>query len=315
MMVMVMVMMLTLMTYAKLETYRSTQILDKYFNHYMEFEERGNINKKAIDQYKLTKMSSKASTPKAGASKTTPATPKSRPRLSLDKLMDKKFAKENPEKWEQLVHLLHNLTDQLYGAHPFYQEALAHNPNAIEDLAKQVTKAVDKLDKEKRPKTTKDLANLELESPELNEFFYKMLLGAPYKDVLAEPKLTDGEADTDEDDSTLEQEAEEYSSPLGYYSLLDFITLGKSDKIRVYLAPRDLLMAIYHDPAVVDELIKARQDLYKLALGKDDNKFNDLTESLKQQFEHRRDGTINSDQLDYTVNKTNPKEYEKSPSS
>ena len=56
-MVMVMLMMLSLMTYAKLETYRSTQILDQFFNHYMQIEERGFINEDAVEKYKSTKMS------------------------------------------------------------------------------------------------------------------------------------------------------------------------------------------------------------------------------------------------------------------
>ena len=310
-MVMVMLMMLSLMTYAKLETYRSTQILDKFFNHYMEIEERGDINKHAEDQYKNTKMSS-------GPSKTGGAQTKALPRLSLAKLLDKKFKKEHPHEWEQMINLLKNLTDTLYGKHAFYKEVMEHRPSAIEDLAVELTKRIADLESQNKPKTAADLANVPIKDEELNLLFYKMLLGAPYKEILQqktpETKATGAEADSDESEETLQGEEKEYSSPQGYYSLLDFITLRPSEKIRVYLAPKELLLSIFHDPDLVDQIIDERKQLYKSAVGADTpEEIKGLTESFKSQYDKFKDPTIDDKYLDWTVNKTNPKEYEKSP--
>ena len=160
---------------------------------------------------------------------------------------------------------------------PFYKDLLEQRPNAIEELADQLTKGIDNLDDKLKPKTAADLANIPINDEELNILFYKMLLGAPYKDILKnincllwrQPKE---EADTDEDSRELKGEAEEFNSPEGYYSLLDFITLRPSNKIRLYLAPKDLLLSIFHDPEVVNQIIEERKQLYKLAVDTKDAK-------------------------------------------
>lgn len=308
-MVTVMLLMLTLMTTAKLETFRSTQILDQFFNHYMEVEERGFINKSAEDEYKTTKMSS------APGKKSTGKKVDAIPRISLYKLADKKLQKEKPAEWNQLVNMLKRLTDTLYADHPFYKEFLEKRPNAIEELATQLTKGIGALETDQKPTKSSDLANISLKDPELDEFFYKMLLGAPYKDVLREPRPTGEEPDNDEDEKTLDDEAKEFSSPQGYYSLLDFVTMKKSDKIRVFLAPKDLLQAIFNDPGVVNDILSERQQYYKAATKMDDQKdIDQLSGSFMTQFQEKRDSSISADMLNFTVNKTNPKEYEKSPS-
>lgn len=171
-MVTVMLLMLTLMTTAKLETYRSTQILDNFFNHYMEVEERGFINKSAEDQYKLTKMSS-------GSSKTGGEKVPALPRFSLKRLTDKKMQKEDPVGWQKQLKMFKRLTDTLYSKHPFYKDFLEKRPSAIEDLATQLTKAIGALKDEQKPKHSSGLANIQLKDPELDEFFYKMLLEHP----------------------------------------------------------------------------------------------------------------------------------------
>ena len=59
--------------------------------------------------------------------------------------------------------------------------------------------------------------------------------------------------------------------------------------MRVYLAPKEMLTAIFHDPGVVDEIIAQRQDLYKLALDVkegDQQGLKMLSDSFKNQFDH-----------------------------
>ncbi len=306
--VMVLLMVLSLMTYAKLETFRSTRILDQFFIYYMENEERGYINEHAVDEYKVTPMTPKG---KGKSAKKAPALP----RMSIALLLEKKASEEKPDQWKQFATLFKNLTDSLYHDHPFYQEALAERPTAIDEILVLLSKKIDKL--EQKPKHAADLANITLGDEGLDLLLYKMFLGAPYKDILKTPTANEGkdrgEADTDEDEEVLKEEADEFNSPLGYYSLLDFVTLSKSEKVRIYLAPREMLTAIFHDPALVDEIIAQRQELYKLALDNKDQKALDaLSISFQAQFDHRRDPAIDSARLDYTVNKTNPKEYERS---
>ena len=69
-----------------------------------------------------------------------------------------------------------------------------------------------------------------------------------------------------------------------------------------------MLLAIFHDRAVVDEIIAERKVLYKEASAKADPK--DLEVKFKGRFDSRRDAAIDSALLDYSVSKTNPKYYE-----
>ena len=108
--------------------------------------------------------------------------------------------------------------------------------------------------------------------PQLNDALYKMLNGAPYKYKNEDKKKSENEPvesnkeDTSQDHEQIKSEAEEYKSAPGYYSLLDFITLKPPPKIRLYLAPKELLQAIFHDQNVVNEILIERVELHRQAL-------------------------------------------------
>jgi len=145
----------------------------------------------------------------------------------------------------------------------------------LDELVASLTHAIDALPPEKKLKKAAELANLNLSDKDMNEVFYKMLHGAPYKEIVisADSKIpptspqTFDEADVEdeEENNELEKEADEYKSPKGYFSLLDFVNLSQSPKIRVYLAPREVLEAIFHDSATVDDIISQRKTLYSQA--------------------------------------------------
>ena len=81
--VMTMLMLIVLISYARLETYRSSQIYQVLFKHYMENDERGYINLLVEQQYNTTAVSSKEN------DKRNPPI-HANPRLSISMLLDKK---------------------------------------------------------------------------------------------------------------------------------------------------------------------------------------------------------------------------------
>ena len=97
-------------------------------------------------------------------------------------------------------------------------------------------------------------------------------------------------------------------SEKGYFSLLDFINLSSYTTIRVYLAPREVLETIFPDKGVVDEIIAQRQRLHQQAIDEADTK--ELGLSFKNQFEPRRDPSIDATMLNFSVTKTNPATYQ-----
>ena len=100
--VMTMLMLLTLMTYAKLETYRSSQVFQVLLEHYMQKDERGYINLAAEDTYDgIKKVAKKTDTePVEEAPK-----PKAEgnARLSLALIKDKSKRDSNPQEWQQAL--------------------------------------------------------------------------------------------------------------------------------------------------------------------------------------------------------------------
>lgn len=318
-----MLMLLSLLTYARLETFRSSQVFEVLFEHYMQKMERGYPNKISEIVYDEIHIKKKPAAPSQEAppakdketkpEETKPAEkPKdSRPRLSLAALFDK-TKKDSSVQSQQMGALLKTLMQTLYGNQPFFKKLEQERPQFMDELIQAMVEAADMLPKEKKLKKASDLANLKLADETLDTLLYKILRGGPYLDVLEnsevkkEPPLIEEEKnDLGDSDGTT---SEEFESPKGYFSLLDFVTLEPSSKVRVFLAPREVLTAIFQNPEVVDRIMAERRDLYRQARRGTD--VNTLKEAFKNQFDNLRNPAVDSTLLDYSVSKTDPKKYE-----
>lgn len=309
--VVTMIMLLSVMTYARLESYRSSQAFQVIFKHYMQEDERGYINLQAKNTYDNIKVGTKKGN--KGAKKINAS-----PRVGIGLLFDSSRVSKDQE-WTQTKILLKNLIRNLYSAQPFYKKMEQENPSFIDDLIAAMTRAIDDLPKEKRPKKPSDLATLTLDDSRLDRMLYEILRGASYmivvtdeQKILAEQKNTgvlksnepEGEASEDEEDAG--EEDKEFKSPPGYFSLLDFVT-ARSKPVRVYLAPKEVLQAIFPGNEIVQSIMEERERLYKEAMNDGDTQ--QLSESFKEQFLKLKDPSIDDKALDFSVNKTNPKRY------
>ena len=304
--VVTLLMLLALMTYTRLDSYLSSQVFQTIFSYYMENDEREYTNLQALSAYdhinvnKVKKDEKSKPKQKAAGS----------PRVSIFLWFNKTQREEKPKEWAQTKVLLKNLMSSLYGGQPFFQKSLENNPALLDQLISAVAQTVDALPKDQKPKTAKDLANLKLADPELDQVFYKILQGAHCKPVATTESKAKEEHSLEESqgDSVEENGSEEYRSTKGYCSILDFITGAAHAKVRVYLASREVLNAIFPDSQVVDDIIVERQQLYKQALSAEDSQ--PLAEQFKEHFSRFKDSAIDDDTLSYDVTKTNPKDYE-----
>lgn len=308
--VMTMLMLLALMTYSRLDAFRSSQVFQSIFKHYMEIDERGYFNVKAMPFYEDIKVKTKAG--KTGGKA------EGSPRVSVSLLLDKTQRESKSKEWLQTKHLLKNLISTLYDDQPFYKKAIEKRPSLPDDLMNAMTQAIDELPKEKRLKTAADLANLKLVDPELDQILYKILQGAAYKEIIPTKEKTpllqptkesvESEVDRSQADEGLESETGEFKSIEGYYSLLDFITASPTSKVRVFLAPKEVLESIFPNQQIVDSIISDRKQLYRQAINGAETK--DLEATFKNQYERYRDPTISDESLSFAISKTNPKNYE-----
>lgn len=317
--VMTMLMLLSLMTYARLESYRDSQALQKVFKHYMEREERGYINLRAGKVYEKIKVTEKKKEEEGEGKSTSDKPPpktaiNASSRIGIKPLLDSNRDK-NEKEWLQTQLLLKKLMRILYEKHPFYQDLEKERPFFLDELIREITRTIDDLPKDKKPKTAKDLANLKLADPYLDDILYKMLNGALYDTQMQAKKAEKSEApeepsvESGSDNGESTNGADEYKSIEGYYSLLDFVTDRSGPKIRVFLAPREVLQTAFQDLNTVDSIIEERQRLHDKAKQGDD--VNELKEIFKNQFERMKDPNVEEDSLNFSVSKTNPKYYNK----
>lgn len=307
--VMTMLMLLTLMTYARIDSYRSSQAYQIIFKHFMQEDERGYINKGADKGYEDIKVNEKKE-PTEEKKKNNKVD--ASPRISISLLLDPK-RNEKEKEWGQSKILLGNLMRTLYSKQPFYLKLEAEHPGFVDDLIQAITQAIDELPKEKKPKKPMDLGNLRLSDPKLDRVLYKMLNGALLLNVVTDEQknaiandAAEVEVETNVDDDS--SDADEYKSPEGYYSLLDYLTERPSKQVRIYLAPRNVLLSIFSDSeATVNAIIRERESLYRQVMAGSDPE--QLSESFKNQFLKSKVSAIEDDTLNFTVNKTSPKKY------
>jgi hypothetical protein len=305
------------MTYARLESYRSSQIFQIVFNHYMEEDERGFLNLGADKIYATTTATTKGETkPKEPKEETKKPKSDASPRVSLADLTNPDERNKKQKEWQQSVALLKNLIKTLYGDQPFYEKMMKERPSFLDELISSLTHTIDSIPKKNQPTKVEELANIKLPDEQLNSVFYKMLHGAPYKYAAEDQKGKQVQQpveevvaeDSSKDAAQIQDDFEDYKSPKGYVSLLDFITLKSHKKVRVYLAPREVLMAIFNNNDTVDSILNERKALYRQAMRDADT--SELEKTFQGSFESKRDPSIDPEMLDFSVTKTNPKDYE-----
>lgn len=183
--------------------------------------------------------------------------------------------------------LLQSLIVVLYQNTPFYQETLEAYPDAVSELLKKLlTKGQERHKKNLFPfKAKKSLANIDLEDPVLQNFFYHMLKGS--------------------------SEEMDPGDEVHYPSLLDFLSLESRDAVlNVYLAPPPLLLALFGDQDTVNEVVIARDkyydDLMKYPSEKKKSEKELMRNEFEQNFVSRIPKTIDPKTCDFNISGTKP---------
>lgn len=302
--VMSMLMIFSLMTYAKLENYRSTAGIEGEFTRYMEVVERSYINMSADKMYKKVTFGNAAPTPPPKKEETPPNEPKrkgkSSGRLSFYPFVNPVMREEDNKEYKKTVTILKQLIQTLYGEQPHFADLFEKHPTIIDQLIERLPQAIESLPETIKIRKAPDLSNLEL-GGHLDELFYLMLKGCPSLQSNVELKQTSEKAEERADDR---QEAEEFSSDKSYDSLLNFIDLHHSLKINVYLASKPLLIALYGDEAIADNILRARYDLYK-TVDREEMSEQEASEKFKTDFPLDGSDTL----LEYRVTGSDPRRY------
>lgn len=318
--VMTILMALSLLTYARLENYRTFSGMKAQFSTYMESIERKPINEAAKKWYDDITVNTKFSPIQREQA------PGGCARLSLFLLLNKEARDKAPEMHQQTRTLAKQLMIALYGGERFFKEMASEHPTFLDEILTEIETLSDALPEGKKIIKTEGLATLQLSNESLHRVFNRMLHGELPAEIEKEasapaPLFTKvefsfglsvtlpEEADNNDDELDAAIESDEAHAPEGYVSLIDHITVVDRKKIRVYLASRALLLAIYGDRDIVESIIEARKALFKQLKAEGTLK-NALSQQFKDNFSNSGQAPSYSAILDFTVTKTDPKGYE-----
>lgn len=286
--VLTMLSLLAAMTYAQLRTFLDSTGVRIEYERYMVKHEREGINELEDRKYKQAHVDGQKDNGKLSSDKEAPLA-KLHVKPLFTKPSDKpknseKGRNTSPNRTEVTTVVLKRLIEILYKQQPFYQEAIKKRPTLVDDLVAKMVETSSKATCKLKFTHVRDLANIPFgDDKDLREVFYKMLKGEPSS-------------------TRINEKGEEVLANDGYDSLLDYLTVARSpSRIRVWLARKALLQAIFKDPRPIierrNELIRYIQDGSWTVQG------------AQQEFEMFNDAfntDIDRDLLDFKVSKTRP---------
>lgn len=275
-------MLLTMLTFLRIEEYRQFMGFKQQFVERFEQRAGNSYFKRAKEQYDRMTVS------RGGTKKESEAKDASSAKIPMQFFVDRKKGAEDPELTRQYRSLMKRLMMQQYAAEPFFISAVEERPGLLDDLMVKIEESAAQLPMKERIKKPQELANLDLQDPLLNEVLYKMLRG------------------------NVTREERRRGVKGGYLSLTDFLSGGKETKIRVYLAPREILLALFEEPDLVEEIVQMRLQIWKQLNGMKEGKNGKeaVSEQFRQFIESRSPMGVNPRMVSYGVSKTDPRKYE-----
>lgn len=296
--VVTMLMLLTVLTYSRLDYFRILFNLETGFTEYMEKLERATISELGVKMYKAIPI-------RTDKEKLVKARNRESPRLPLHSLVNKESRVKNAIAHFQMRDFFKQLVKQLYKDQPFFLEIQSKHPGFLDDLLNEIERSAD--DQNQKIKKTEELVTLELSDPELQAFFVNILNGVPVELEKKRKKLSEK--------TTIDTELEELNESkepiieIGRESILDYITVRPATKLRIYLAPRKLLEVIYITPQMIENVIAVRNSLYKEIIDDEDQK-EALSKKFFSQFALQGQASHFDAILNFDVTATDPKAYE-----
>ncbi len=274
-------MLLAVMTYARIESYRDFSGFKSQFEMYMRETERSYSNEIQEKRYQNTAASKRKPGPDPDNQKK--ESEKACSRISFYLFLNKKDRDSKLSQYQQLLELTKILMQDLYGEDEFLKKAEEKRPDFLDALLNALVTSADTLPKGITLASPVDLASLDLDDEEMNTVFYRMLKG------------------------TIEIDAK--GTVDGYPSILEYITLVNKTKIRVYLASTPLLYALYGSPELVEEIKKERNTLYRMVKDEEIEK-EQASVQFQDLFRGKQRPNFDDSILDFSISKSNPRDYD-----
>jgi hypothetical protein len=248
-------------TYKRLEQFVASQVQAQQWVRLMQMDERDRYNSKILCSKQKTRKKLEKSTPaEQSTEESKPKTPPGYGQIYQGFLVDQEFREAHSEILPLYQEVLKNLIFILYADQPFYKDLNKRRPGFIDQFLSEIQSSAEAYKQKDKIKNIRNLLYASWSDPDFsNAFGLMMQEGLIYKGSSYSMDERNGNDESDESEPPSPKKARR-----NFQTLDDFITNKNSDgKIRVYLAPRELLLAIYQDPAMVSKIIETRESLYR----------------------------------------------------
>lgn len=167
-------------------------------------------------------------------------------------ITDPKYPEFHPKEFPLMQEVLERLILSLYADMNFLKELLQRRPQVVIELFDALRKVNADLPEKQRYNSIKKLIKMPLKDPELETLRYELLRNSPVSSKMMELLnfKPAGEKDSGASDCI-------------EVSLKDFLIEKRKKKIRVYLAPRAILYAVFQDMDAVEQVVAYRLGLYR----------------------------------------------------
>lgn len=282
------------MTYARLEDFLDFQVMNAHYAPFMEMSQREGFSNAQKQNYSKDQLSTKDSK----KNQVTDATSK----ISFALILNKTERDSQQHILKQQLTILKQLMVVLYKGQPFFEEA-EKNPALLDQLFEALMNDADH--RAKKITRMRDLSTVSLGNETLQNILYHALQGTAKSEDENKDKKEKKPLSPDNPEEPLAKEGDEGEpSKEGYVSLFDFITLAKGPKIRMFLAPKEILQAVYgKDSSTVNKVIEVRKELFR-QIENEKMEPDIANQKFKDEFRNSTPRELSTDEiLDFTIRK------------
>lgn len=284
------IMVLSAISYARLESFLKSRFHAKEWSWIAHESERDRFNHaQLICNAKSQENKAPApSTPPPKKDDKTPAPSPGVGQISLSWLFKKDFREKHKAAFPKVEELFVKLLTDAWGNQPFFIQLQEERPEFLKGILEEILILSEKA----------NVKDSKLKVTHLDDLIYlpwnDLTLKTAFARMLQEGLIFKGS------DRQNSQDLETMSSPTGYQSLNDYFSAREADKIRVWLAPRPILKALFPDSW--QEVIKTREALWRELKKENGPSADELSTRFEQTFSEK---TPYPELVDFKVTKTN----------
>lgn len=291
--VMAILMLMASITYSSLNRFVKAEVQAHEWQERIRFQARVKYNQSlyALSKPKVKEEAKSQESKKDEKKVEKPKTEMGRGTIPGQFLISPTFRHQHPDDFVKYGELFKAVARQLYYEQPFFKNLEKERPQFLDEIMREIVEISE------RGKPIASFNKLMFEKwsdPNLKRAFSLMLTESPsYRKPLKE-KIEKEQEEKEKDESIVNRN--------GIVTLNDYFHFIYKDKIRLWLAPKPVLIALFRNNELVDALIQDRKQNYPKCISGIYEK-DDLEKHLHETYGGK---SAYETFIDYTVTKTRP---------